>query len=204
MENTPADRLTHREMSLTDLDQVLEIETRAYQFPWSRGIFMDCFRGRNICRVACLDGRVVGHAVLTVAAGEANLLNVCIQRDAQGNGLGRVFMHHLIKLVGKLGAQTMFLEVRPSNKIAIANNNQSVHAISEFDPSPQTIHWVIPRPRTIGCTGRSHEDRILVIHQASVLRRVASLRAHASRTTTAAATTRPTLATFAPAPTGAP
>ena len=120
MENTPADLLTHREMSLTDLDQVLEIETRAYQFPWSRGIFMDCFRGRNICRVACLDGRVVGHAVLTVAAGEANLLNVCIQRDAQGNGLGRAFMHQLIKLVGKLGAQTMFLEVRPSNKIAIA------------------------------------------------------------------------------------
>ena len=120
MANTPADTLTHREMSLTDLDRVLEIETRAYQFPWSRGIFMDCFRGRNICRVACLDGQVVGHAVMSVAAGEANLLNICIQRDSQGCGLGRVFMHHLIDHVGKLGAQTMFLEVRPSNKVAIA------------------------------------------------------------------------------------
>jgi len=107
-------------MSLTDLDQVLENETRAYQFPWTRGIFMDCFRGRNICRVACVDGQIVGHAVMSVAAGEANLLNVCIQRDAQGSGLGRAFMHHLIDHVRKLGAQTMFLEVRPSNKVAIA------------------------------------------------------------------------------------
>ncbi len=120
MANTPADSLTCREMSLTDLDQVLEIETRAYQFPWTRGIFMDCFRGRNVCRVACLDGRVVGHAVMSVAAGEANLLNICIQRDSQGHGLGRVFMHELIDHVVKLGAQTMFLEVRPSNKVAIA------------------------------------------------------------------------------------
>lgn len=120
MENTPADKLIHREMTLADLDQVLEIETRAYQFPWSRGIFTDCFRARNVCRVACLDGRIIGHAVLTVAAGEAMLLNVCIQRDSQGNGLGRVFMHHLIDLCARLGAQTMFLEVRPSNKIAIA------------------------------------------------------------------------------------
>lgn len=120
MANSPADSLIHREMSLTDLDQVLEIENRAYQFPWTRGIFMDCFRGRNVCRVACLNGQVVGHAVLTVAAGEANLLNICIQRDSQGYGLGRVFMHQLIEHVGKLGARTMFLEVRPSNKVAIA------------------------------------------------------------------------------------
>lgn len=120
MANSPADSLTYREMSLTDLDQVLENETRAYQFPWTRGIFMDCFRGRNICRVACVDGQIVGHAVMSVAAGEANLLNVCIQRDAQGSGLGRAFMHHLIDHVRKLGAQTMFLEVRPSNKVAIA------------------------------------------------------------------------------------
>ncbi|XOV82180.1 MAG: ribosomal protein S18-alanine N-acetyltransferase [bacterium] len=120
MADAPADRLTYREMSLTDLDQVLEIENRAYQFPWTRGIFMDCFRAHNTCRVACLDGRIVGHAVLMVVAGEATLLNVCIQRDVQGNGFGRLFMHHLIHLAGILGAQTMVLEVRPSNKTAIA------------------------------------------------------------------------------------
>lgn len=120
MANPEEDFITHREMSLADLDAVLEIESRAYQFPWTRGIFADCLRANNTCRVACLDGAIVGHAILSVAAGEANLLNVCVQRDRQGRGLGRAFMHQLIHMVNVMGAQTLFLEVRPSNKVAIA------------------------------------------------------------------------------------
>ena len=37
-------RLTHRRMVEADLDAVLAIETAAYMFPWSGGIFRDCLR----------------------------------------------------------------------------------------------------------------------------------------------------------------
>jgi ribosomal-protein-alanine N-acetyltransferase len=112
--------LTFREMSVADLDEVLRIETRAYAFPWTRGIFSDCINGGHECRVACLGGEIVGHAVVSAAAGEAHLLNVCIMRERQGGGLGREFVHHLIDRASVRGAQVMFLEVRPSNRTAIA------------------------------------------------------------------------------------
>ena len=113
-------RLTFREMTLKDLDEVIRIESRAYAFPWSRGIFSDCMSAGHECRLICNDGQIVGHAVLSAAAGEAHLLNVCIGRDLQGAGLGRQFVHHLLERAAVLGAAILFLEVRPTNKAAIA------------------------------------------------------------------------------------
>ena len=58
--------------------------------------------------------------MLSSAAGESHLLNVCIKRDLQGSGYGRLFVRHLIMRAGLLGAGVMFLEVRPNNKVALA------------------------------------------------------------------------------------
>lgn len=116
-------RLTFREMTVADLEDVIRIENRAYSFPWTRGIFSDCLTSGHECRVACLRGETVGHAVLSAAAGESHLLNVCIKRDLQGSGYGRAFLHHLIERAGILGAQIMFLEVRPSNRTAVGLYN---------------------------------------------------------------------------------
>ena len=113
-------QLTFRAMTLADLDAVLRVEQRSYQFPWTRGVFSDCLRAGHECRIACLNGEIVGHAVLSAAAGEAHLLNVCITRDRQGQGLGRLFLHHIIHRAHLLGAQVLFLEVRPSNRVALA------------------------------------------------------------------------------------
>ena len=107
-------------MRVEDLDTVMSVETRAYAFPWTRGIFADCIRSKYDCRVLCLNDEIVGHAVLSTAAGEAHLLNVCIRRDRQGRGLGRHFVLHIIKRACLAESQHLFLEVRPSNKKAIA------------------------------------------------------------------------------------
>ena len=58
--------------------------------------------------------------VPSAAAGEAHLLNVCVRRDRQGIGLGRLFVRYVLKRAQVAGAETMFLEVRPSNKAAVA------------------------------------------------------------------------------------
>ena len=111
---------TFREMTLGDLEQVLENESRAYAYPWSRGIFSDCLTVGHCCRVACVEESIVGHGILSAAAGEAHLLNVCIRRDRQGEGLGRSLVLHMLERATTLGAQTLFLEVRPSNVTALA------------------------------------------------------------------------------------
>jgi ribosomal-protein-alanine N-acetyltransferase len=107
-------------MQMGHLDAVLRNETRAYAYPWTDGIFRDCMAGEQDCWSALVDGNVVGHAVFSVSAGESHLLNLCISRDFQGIGCGRKFVEFVIERVTARQAEVMFLEVRPSNSIAIA------------------------------------------------------------------------------------
>ncbi len=112
-------KITFREMSEPDLEEVLQVEFLSYAFPWSRGIFQDCLKSGYDCRVMCVEQEIVGHAIISAAAGEAHLLNVCVRRDLQGRGYGRLFVRQVVQRAKLLGAEQLFLEVRPSNKIAL-------------------------------------------------------------------------------------
>ncbi len=107
-----------RRMELDDLPDVLRNERRGYTHPWSEGIFKDCLAHGNECWLLTHGKTTVGHGILSVAAGESHLLNVCVHPESQGNGFGRKLVEHLIQRALALGASTIFLEVRPSNKVA--------------------------------------------------------------------------------------
>ena len=104
-----------RAMSIDDLADVIGNEQDAYSHPWSEGIMRDCLRVGYSCWVCELDGVVVGHAVMSVAVGEAHLLNICIAPPWQGRGLGRLLLRRLYRVAGENNADTVFLEVRESN-----------------------------------------------------------------------------------------
>ena len=116
-EPTPA---TLRPMRDDDLDAVLDIELRAYPFPWTRGIFQDCLRADYPAWVLQRDDAIVGYGLLSIAADEAHVLNVCTAPGQQGRGHGRRLLRALLMLAQGRGAQRVFLEVRPSNSAAIA------------------------------------------------------------------------------------
>lgn len=109
-----------RPMREEDLDSVMAIETRAYAFPWTLGIFRDCLRADYPSWVLHADGRIVGYFLLSVAAGEAHVLNVCVDPALQGQGHGRKLLRAILHIARGRGAQRVFLEVRPSNTHAIA------------------------------------------------------------------------------------
>ena len=102
-----------------DLPHVLRNERRGYTHPWSEGIFRDCMRQGYDCWLLIYHERVVGHGIISVAAGESHLLNVCVHPECQGNGFGRLLTEHLMKRARELSAARMFLEVRPSNHVAV-------------------------------------------------------------------------------------
>src|SRR5258708_22144660 len=102
-----------------DFDQVAAIECQGYESPWTLGIFRDCLRAGYQCWVLVQGTEVIGYGVLTVAAGEAHVLNVCVAAAEQGNGQGTRLMRRLIDLARWHRAQRIFLEVRPSNKRAV-------------------------------------------------------------------------------------
>ena len=108
-----------RPMRAGDVPEVVAIERAAYQFPWSEGIFRDCLRVGYICRVVAAAEEVLGYGVMSVGAGEALILNLCIVEGQRCRGLGRQVLLSLLECAGAAGAGEAFLEVRPSNTTAI-------------------------------------------------------------------------------------
>ena len=109
-----------RPMQFEDLDRVMEIEPKIYSHPWSRGNFADSLHAGYSCWVYESAGEVIGYAVMMSVLDEAHLLNISIAAEQQGRGLGRELLNHLVDTARHHGATMMFLEVRPSNKNAIA------------------------------------------------------------------------------------
>ncbi len=111
--------LIMRPMQADDLGAVMAVERLAYPFPWTEGIFRDCLRVGYSCWVYTLAEAVIGYGVMSVAAGEAQILNLCIHPQQQGQGLGRQLLQRLLSVARKHGADTAFLEVRVSNRNAL-------------------------------------------------------------------------------------
>jgi ribosomal-protein-alanine N-acetyltransferase len=109
-----------RVMEPADLDAVFSIEKRAYEFPWSRGIFNDCLLAGYYCVVLEVNSAVMGYAIMSVAAAEGHILNLCITPDLRQQGLGRKMLGYMLAHVEAMNLERLFLEVRPSNIAAIA------------------------------------------------------------------------------------
>ena len=112
-------QLNIRDMMPEDVSRVMQIETAAYPFPWSDGIFRDCLRVGYVCCVAEIDDIVVGYAIMSSGAGEAHVLNLCVADAWRNRGLGGQLLAHLMEFARSLGVIEAFLEVRPSNTAAI-------------------------------------------------------------------------------------
>lgn len=108
-----------RAMRQADVDAVAAIEKSTYDFPWSPGIFRDCLLGGYTNVVLDRNGEVVGYGIMSVAAGEAHLLNICVARELRRQGIGRSLLTYLIRRSRAFRARRMYLEVRPSNERAV-------------------------------------------------------------------------------------
>ena len=111
-------RVDIRPMHELDLPIIAAIEKSAYQFPWSEGIFRDCLRVGYICRVIDVAGDLGGYGIMSVGAGEAHILNVCIRDDYRSRGFARKVLLYLLERARGAGMSEAFLEVRPSNVAA--------------------------------------------------------------------------------------
>jgi ribosomal-protein-alanine N-acetyltransferase len=106
-------------MSARDIDEVLAIEYRVCPFPWSRGNFTDSLASGYSCWVCRFGGEMVGYFVLMLAVDDAHLLTICVAEKRQRLGFGARLLQHASQVALAAGAQTLLLEVRPSNEKAL-------------------------------------------------------------------------------------
>jgi [ribosomal protein S18]-alanine N-acetyltransferase len=112
--------LDARTMVHDDLSQVSDIERRSYDFPWSHGVFRDCLLAGYTCIVLERGDMVAGYGILSVAAGEAHVLNICVDPDYRRLGYGDRLLDELLTRARAASVKEVFLEVRPSNVNALS------------------------------------------------------------------------------------
>lgn len=108
-----------RAMNHDDLAMVSDIERRSYEFPWSHGVFRDCLLAGYQTLVLIREERVAGYAILSIAAGEAHILNLCVDPEYRAHGYGEKLLDELLYRARNASVREIFLEVRPTNETAL-------------------------------------------------------------------------------------
>ncbi len=109
-----------RSMTHDDLPMVSDIERRSYDFPWSHGVFRDCLLAGYHCVVLEIGDRPAGYGILSIAAGEAHILNLCVDPGFRSVGYGGQLLDEVLARAREADVQQVFLEVRPTNTNALA------------------------------------------------------------------------------------
>lgn len=121
MSSLPETPVVHtRTMVPDDLPEVADIERRSYDFPWSHGVFRDCLLAGYTCIVLERAGAVAGYGILSVAAGEAHVLNLCVDPAYRRLGYGDRLLDEMLMRARAASVKEVFLEVRPSNVNALS------------------------------------------------------------------------------------
>ena len=108
-----------REMLMSDLGAVMQLEPMLYRHPWTYGNFVDSLNNHHQAWVLSENEVIIGYSVMMMVLDEAHLLNISVDIQMQGKGWGRYLLDLMMKKARELGAANLFLEVRVSNVNAI-------------------------------------------------------------------------------------
>jgi len=101
------------------LDDILEIERSSFPSPWSSKAFhQETIRRVSHFWAIMTEGVFLGYICFWMFSGEIHLMNIAIHPKKRGNGFGSYLLAKMIEAGRSEGAETAWLEVRPSNIMA--------------------------------------------------------------------------------------
>ncbi|MFS2222862.1 ribosomal protein S18-alanine N-acetyltransferase [Pantoea sp. B65] len=104
----------------SDLSQAFAIEQRSHAFPWTEKTFASNQGDRYLNYRLDADNVMAAFAITQIVLDEATLFNIAVDPAFQRRGLGRQLLEHLIAELTQRDVLTLWLEVRASNRGAIA------------------------------------------------------------------------------------
>jgi [ribosomal protein S18]-alanine N-acetyltransferase len=116
------DEIRIEPMQTKDVEEVHAIESRSFLTPWSQGTFYsELLENQFAYYLVAKDGdTLVGYGGMWIILDEGHITNVAVLPEYRGRGLGQRLLRALIDRALVEGALRMTLEVRPSNKRALA------------------------------------------------------------------------------------
>lgn len=112
-------------MRTENLAQIAQMEASLHAFPWSERKFREALAAGYSGWQMYVGQTLVGYAVVMLVLDEAHLLTIGIASSHQNQGWGKILLRHLFDWSHPYGAQSFFLEVRPSNVAALALYRQA-------------------------------------------------------------------------------
>jgi len=109
-----------RPLSQTDLNQLVAIEALTQLAPWSLDVFVRCWEAGYRGWVIEQDQQIVGFVIASYQANEAHILDLCVHPIYQRQGFGKQLIEQALTSARSQNISTSFLEVRRSNRAAIA------------------------------------------------------------------------------------
>lgn len=108
-----------RKMTLSHLEEILNIERQVFHDPWSRQSFRFEILSNHysLPLVLVLEEKVIGYAIVWIIFEEFHIANFAIHPEYQRRGFGSYFLSEMLKQ-GE-GLEYALLEVREHNHAAI-------------------------------------------------------------------------------------
>lgn len=109
------------DMQKENLEQIAEIEKASFSMPWSVKSFEEALDNPNAFYVVAEEeGQVAGYCGAYLILDEADVNQVAVASSRRNQGIGRKVMEALLERLKQAGADAVTLEVRKSNRAAIA------------------------------------------------------------------------------------
>jgi ribosomal-protein-alanine N-acetyltransferase len=109
-----------------DLDKILTIDRNAFQQPWHRKSFLEELACENAYGYAVKTQRVdhrteiIAYAFLRVLLTEMHILRLAVAAEFQAIGVASWLLQQCFSLAKQKKVYSVYIEVRPTNKTAIA------------------------------------------------------------------------------------
>jgi ribosomal-protein-alanine N-acetyltransferase len=114
-------KLEIRRLTYSDLPQVIAVERRAFPTPWSLAMFvLELSKPSGTCLTAIAGGELVGYLICSRYDTVWHVMNVAVDPAARRRGIGTALLEALLERVDDGQTTQITLEVRPTNRAAIA------------------------------------------------------------------------------------
>lgn len=118
-----ADTVALRKATPAHAALLAALHARAYAVPWSARDFAELMAAPGVAALLAVaetarEDVPVGFVLMREAAGEAEILALCVIPEARGQGIGRQLVEGALSALRARGATAVFLEVGAGNRAA--------------------------------------------------------------------------------------
>ncbi|MEU5762194.1 GNAT family N-acetyltransferase [Nocardia sp. NPDC047648] len=114
-----APQVEYRQACFADIEDIAAIEAEVFAEPYLYLMLRQLFdlHGSEWL-VAEVEGAVIGYALTLEKSGRALLFTFAVAKRYQGEGYGHALLTRTLQTCRKIGAEVVYLTVRPDNRLA--------------------------------------------------------------------------------------